>query len=237
MKHRIKEFQPAKWNEPILMTMTSPGERGIMVSRAEESIESICIDGQIPASLQRTEKLNLPELSQPQVYRHFLHLSQETMGQAVTPDISEGTCTMKYSPLINEKICADPNVADIHPYQPVSTIQGTLQILWELEQCLKEISGMDAFSFQPGGGSQAIYANASIIRAYHEANGNAAQKTEIITTACSHPADAAAPNTCGFKVIQLYPEENGYPSVEALKSVVNEHTAGLMITNPEDTGI
>lgn len=237
MKKRIKEFQPAKWNEPILMTMTSPGERGIIVPRADEEIEAANSAGQIPAGLRRSKKPELPELSQPQVYRHFLHLSQETMGQAVTPDISEGTCTMKYSPLINERLCAEPNVADMHPYQPVSTMQGSLKILWELEKCLKEISGMDAFTFQPGGGSQAIYTNACIIRAYHEANGNGDQKNEIITTACSHPADAAAPNTCGYKVIQLYPEENGYPSVEALKAVVSEHTAGLMITNPEDTGI
>lgn len=156
---RIKEFQPAKWNEPILMTMTSPGERGILVPKAETEIESISAAEQIPQGLRRAEEPALPELSQPQVYRHFLHLSQETMGQAVTPDISEGTCTMKYSPLIHEQICADPRVADMHPYQPVSTMQGTLKMIWELEKCLKEISGMDAFTFQPGGGSQAIYTN------------------------------------------------------------------------------
>ena len=236
---RLKEFYPARWNEPILMTMTSPGERGVFIPKAEDCIEKDMKEALsiLPGVLKRKERPDLPELSQPQVYRHYLRLSQMTMGQAVTPDISEGTCTMKYSPLINEEFCASHKVAEMHPYQDESTMQGMLKIVYETEQCLKEISGMDAFSFQPGGGSQAIYANACIIRAYHDFHGKGGEKDEIITTACSHPADAAAPHTAGYKVIQLYPEENGYPSVEALKSVVSDRTAGLMITNPEDTGI
>jgi glycine dehydrogenase subunit 2 len=96
---------------------------------------------------------------------------------------------------------------------------------------------MNQFSLQPGAGSQAIYANASIIRAHHEARGEADQRNEIITTIFSHPSNAACAKTAGFKIITLYPDENGYPDLEALKAAVSEHTAGLMITNPEDTGI
>jgi glycine dehydrogenase subunit 2 len=96
---------------------------------------------------------------------------------------------------------------------------------------------MDRFSLQPGAGSAAIYANASIIRAYHEARGEGKQRDEMITTIFSHPSNAACARTAGFKVITLYPDEDGYPDLEALKAALSERTAGLMITNPEDTGI
>ncbi|MCK4960982.1 MAG: aminotransferase class V-fold PLP-dependent enzyme, partial [Anaerolineales bacterium] len=99
------------------------------------------------------------------------------------------------------------------------------------------ISGMDQFTFQPAAGSQAIYTNASIIRAYHKARGEEEQRDEIITTIFSHPSNAACAKTAGFKIITLYPDEDGYPDYEALKAAVSERTAGLMITNPEDTGI
>jgi glycine dehydrogenase subunit 2 len=97
---------------------------------------------------------------------------------------------------------------------------------------------MDAFSFQPGGGAQAVYSNASILKAYHTDRGEGAERNEIITTALSHPVNAASPHTKGFKVITLMPDgETGYPSIDALKAVVSEKTAGMFITNPEDTGI
>ncbi len=96
---------------------------------------------------------------------------------------------------------------------------------------------MDRFSLQPAAGSAAIYTNASIIRAYHEARGQGSQRDEIITTIFSHPSNAACARTAGFKVITLYPDDQGYPDLEALRAAVSQRTAGLMITNPEDTGI
>jgi glycine dehydrogenase subunit 2 len=96
---------------------------------------------------------------------------------------------------------------------------------------------MDAFSLQPGAGSAAIYANASIIRAYHASRGETEQRREIITTIFSHPSNAACAKTAGFDVVTLYPDADGYPDVKALRAAVSERTAGLMITNPEDTGI
>ena len=152
------------------------------------------------------------------VLRHFMHLSQETMGTDVTIDISQGTCTMKYSPKVQEHISArHPGIREIHPLQPVETIQGVLEIVHELEEFLKEISGMDKFSFQPGGGTQAAYAAASIIRAYHASRADA-KRTEIITTMFSHPCDAAGPATAGFKVVTLMPNEEGYVERRRLQS-------------------
>lgn len=240
MRQKLKEFRQAKWNEPLLMQMGSEGQRGMLVDDAGREIEANVGDvlAGLPPGICRSEAPKLPQLSQPQVYRHYLHLSQETLGQALTPDISQGTCTMKYSPLVNEALCAHDAMADMHPLQDESTMQGLLEMHYKTEEMLKQISGMDAVSLQPSGGSQGVYTNACIIRAYHESRGQAQQRTEIISTACSHPIDCAAPHTLGYKVITLYPEpDTGLPSVEALKAALSDKTAGLMITNPEDTGI
>jgi glycine dehydrogenase subunit 2 len=144
---------------------------------------------------------------------------------------------MKYSPKINDQLASQPKVADLHPLQDESTVQGILEIMYRFEQMLKEISGMERFSLQPSAGSAAIYANASMMRAYHAWRGEAAQRDEVITTIFSHPSNAACARTAGFKVITLYPDVDGYPDLDALKAAVSERTAGLMITNPEDTGI
>ncbi len=144
---------------------------------------------------------------------------------------------MKYSPKINEVLARSPKVAEVHPLQDVDTAQGALEIMYKLDTFLQEISGMKKFTMQPGGGSSAILAMASIIYAYHESRGEADKRDEIITTIFSHPSDAAAAAVKGYKVITLYQDEDGLPDVEALKKAVSERTAGLLITNPEDTGI
>ena len=178
-----------------------------------------------------------PSSSQPQVLRHYVRLSQENLGADLNVDVGQGTCTMKYSPKVNDQLARSPKVAELHPLQDEETVQGILEIMYRFEQILKEISGMDRFSLQPGAGSAAIYTNASIIRAYHAVARRGRQRDEIITTIFSHPSDAACARTAGFKVITLYPDDDGYPDLEALKAAVSERTAGLMITNPEDTGI
>ncbi|HOB11632.1 MAG TPA: aminomethyl-transferring glycine dehydrogenase subunit GcvPB [Syntrophomonadaceae bacterium] len=233
------DYHAARWDEPLIMQLGTPGERGVLLPACEKQILEETDDPAniLPAHLLRQTPPELPEVSQPRVVRHFMRLSQMTMGFDVTPDISQGTCTMKYSPKINEVFCQSPKLRQLHPYQDEETVQGILEIIYKLKLFLCEISGMDDFTFQPGGGSQAIYTNACIIRAYHEANGEGEKRNEIISTAFSHPVDSAAAHTAGFKVITLMPESNGYPSVEALKAAISPRTAGLMITNPEDTGI
>jgi glycine dehydrogenase subunit 2 len=152
-------------------------------------------------------------------------------------DVGQGTCTMKYSPKVNDQLARSSKVAGLHPLQDEATVQGMLAILYRFEQILKAISGLDRFSLQPAAGSAAIYTNVAIIRAYHASRGEAAQRDEIITTLFSHPSNAATARTAGFKVITLYPDERGYPDFDALRAAVSERTAGMMITNPEDTGI
>jgi glycine dehydrogenase subunit 2 len=171
------------------------------------------------------------------VLKHFLRLSQQCLGADFNIDIGQGTCTVKYNPKINEVLAGNENASQIHPLQDQSTVQGALEIMYKLESFLKEISGMDRFSLQPSSGSSAIFIMASIIQAYHKSRGQAEQRDEIITTIFSHPSDAAAAAVKGYKVITLYQNEDGLPEVDALKKVVSNRTAGLLITNPEDTGI
>jgi glycine dehydrogenase subunit 2 len=144
---------------------------------------------------------------------------------------------MKYSPKVNDQLARSPKMADLHPLQDESTVQGILEVMWRLEQFLKEISGMERFSLQPGAGSSAIYANVSMVRAYHESRGEGAQRDEVVTTIFSHPSNAACAKVAGYKVITIYPDADGYPDLAALKAAVSERTAALFITNPEDTGI
>jgi len=236
---RVRNFHQAKWDEPIIFELSTEGERGIIIPEVEEDIERTVGDGvsELPPGMARREAPALPEVSQMRVLKHFLRLSQHCLGADLNVDLGQGTCTMKYSPKINEVLARSPKVAEVHPLQDVDTVQGALEIMYKLDTFLQEISGMSKFSFQPGGGSAAILAMASIIHAYHERRGAADKRDEIITTIFSHPSDAAAAAVKGYKVITLYPNEDGLPDVEALKKAVSDRTAGLLITNPEDTGI
>ena len=238
-KLNLRRFHQARWDEPVIFELSTPGQRGILVPPVEEGIRSEVGDPleQLPAGMRRQAPPRLPELSQPQVLRHYVRLSQENLGTDLNVDVGQGTCTMKYSPKINEQLARSPKMTDLHPLQDEETVQGILEVMYRFEQILKEISGLDRFSLQPGAGSAAIYTNAAIIRAYHQARGEADQRDEIITTIFSHPSNAACAQTAGFKVITLYPDEDGYPDIEALQAALSERTAGLMITNPEDTGI
>jgi glycine dehydrogenase subunit 2 len=236
---RPRRFHQARWDEPVIFELSTPGARGMLVPAPEKGLTEAVGDvlETIPGPMRRARPPALPELSQVHVLRHYLRLSQETLGADLNPDVGQGTCTMKHNPKVNEALARLPAISGLHPLQPEETVQGILEIFYRFEQILKEISGLDRFTFQPGAGSQAIYTNASIIRAYHAANGDGERRDEIITTVFSHPSDAACPKVAGFKVITLYPDENGYPDLEALRAALSERTAGLMITNPEDTGI
>ncbi len=234
-----RQYHQARWNEPIIYELGCAGERGVLPPNVEPGINTAVKnwDAGIPEAMRRKTPPNLPEISQVETLRHYLRLSQENLGAGLVPDFGMATSTMKYNPPVNEKLARNPKLTALHPLQDEETVQGILEIMYKLEQFLKEISGMDKVSLQPRAGSQAIYANIAMIRAYHAKRGELDQRDEIITTILSHPSDAAAPSTAGFKIITLYPDESGYPSVDALRAAVSEHTAGLVITNPDDTGI
>ncbi len=235
----VRDFHQAKWDEPVIFELSRKGERGVIPPKAEDGIEVAVGSGipAIPNNLLRKTPLELPEVAQHRVLRHYTRLSQETLGADVNLEIGQGTCTVKYSPKVNELLARSEKMTELHPQQDESTVQGILQIMHETDKYMREISGMDRFVFQPGGGSQAILAMAAIVRAYHRKNGEEDIRDEIITTVYSHPSDAAAPAVMGYKIIHIMPDENGYPDIEQLKRAVGKRTAGFFVANPEDTGV
>lgn len=235
----LRRYHQARWDEPVIFELSQPGERGLLVPAVEPDLQTATAGllAALPISLRRKNAPALPELSQNRVLRHYLRLSQENLGADMNVDIGQGTCTMKYNPKVNEHLARSPKMSELHPLQDLSTVQGILQVMYAVQEMLKEVSGMDAVSLQPRSGSQAIYANMAIIRAYHEARGEAEVRDEVITTIFSHPSDAACAKLMGYKVITLYPDDDGYPDLQAMKAAVSPRTAALIITNPEDTGI
>lgn len=235
---RLRNFHQAKWDEEVIFQLHTPGERGIIVPEADKGIVDSIGDGlsSIPSKLIRKSPPALPEVGQMRILKHFLRLSQHVLGADLNIDIGQGTCTVKYNPKINEVFVRSPKASKIHPCQDEKTVQGALQIMYEMDLFFREISGMDRFSFQPSSGSHAILTMASIMHKYHETGGEA-HRDELITTIFSHPSDAAAAAVKGYKIITIYPDENGFPDLEAFKEALSPRTAGLFITNPEDIGI
>ena len=230
-------FHAARWNEALINELSETGARGIVPPAVDAEIVAAVGDvaASLPEGARRAAPPDLPEVTQHRVLRHFLRLSQMCMGFDVTTDMM-GTCTMKYSPKVHEHIARGARLADLHPLQGVESLQGLLELMYRFNRIMCEISGMDEFTFQPASGAQGIYTNACLIRAYHESRGDLGKRDEIITTSFSHPADAATPSVAGFKVVTLMPGDMGYAGVDALKAAISARTAGLMLTNPEDTG-
>lgn len=232
-------YHSARWHEPIIYELSRQGARNNVLPAIEDQIAEKTRDvlSRIPASLRRLRPPHLPELAEPEITRHFLRLSQQTFGYDSGVSMGLGTSTMKYSPKIDDQLSRLPTLAALHPLQPEATVQGILEIMYELRSWLCELSGMDEFSFQPRSGAHAVFTNACIIRKYHQSRGDL-KRREVITSAVSHPSNAGCPAAAGFKILTLYPEKDtGEISPEAMKAAVSEQTAAMMITAPYDTGV
>ena len=236
-KDKLAAYHAPVWSEPVVMELGHPGRRGQIFAKANAKIRKAVGEakGLLPAAMRRRQAPGLPELSEPEVQRHYLHLSQETLGMMGISLF--GTCTMKYNPRVGEAVAGRPDLAALHPHQPEGTLQGILEIIHSFDLILRELSGMDQFVFQAGGGADAAYTNCCVTRAYHQARGELGRRDEVITSIQAHPCNAATAAAAGFKVVTLQLEENGYPSLDALKAAVSKRTAALLIGNPDDMGI
>jgi glycine dehydrogenase subunit 2 len=233
----LRRYHAAVWDEPLVMELGRPGRRGTIAPALSPHAADAVGDpaALVPDGARRAQAPELPELSEFEVQRHYLHLAQETLGMMGVSLF--GTCTMKYNPRVNEAIVARPWIAELHPGQDEATLQGVLEVLHRFDEILCELSGMSRFAFQPGGGADAAYTHACVTRAYHAARGELGQRDEVITTIQAHPCNAATAAAAGFKVITLPLEEDGYPSVAALEAALSERTAALMVNNPDDMGV
>ncbi len=234
---KLRRYQAPVWDEPLVMEMGAPGRRGQLFPGAEKSVAAKvgAAASLLPAALRRAELPVLPEMSEPDVLRHYLHLSQQTLGMVGISLF--GTCTMKYNPRLHERLAAKAEVAEMHPDQHPDTMQGLLEFVYGLDEALRALSGMDQFTFQAAGGADAAYTQACITRAYHASRGEAGQRNQIITSIQSHPCNPATSATAGFEVVTLMLDEKGYPSLDALRAAVSDRTAALMINNPDDMGV
>jgi glycine dehydrogenase subunit 2 len=221
----------ATWREPLVNELGSPGERGLLLPEFDGPGA-----GSLPPELRRAELPALPELGQPQVLRHYTRLSQMSLGHNVVADMTAATTTPKYPPVVNELIARSPKLTELHPDQADEDLQGVLRLLFELGECLQALSGMDACSLQGFGGAHAIFGGVLVIRAYHASRGES-HRDEIISEFASHPTNPSTASAAGFRVIEVAPGPRGYAEVDAVKAAVSERTAGLLLNNPEDTGI
>ena len=233
-----RAFHQAKWNEPIIFELDSPGQVGVEFPPPDPDMrkETSGPFRGIPNAAWRKRPPVLPRIGQARVLRHYLRLSQECLGADLNVEIGQGTCTMKFNPPINERITRTPKLSELHPLQPVDTMQGLLEILYRTQSMLAEISGMDAVCLQPQSGSQALMTLSAIIRAKHAAAGHP-ERNELITTVFSHPSAAASAIVMGFTVRTVRARADGYPDFEHFRSLVGPKTAGFICANPEDTGL
>jgi glycine dehydrogenase subunit 2 len=185
----------------------------------------------IPESISRNT-LDLPELSEPEVMRHYIDLSKINFG-IDTGMYPLGSCTMKYNPVFTEHLAA-LGKNNVHPYQDESTIQGTLKVVYMLKRHLMNICAMDDFSLQPAAGSQGEFTSMAIIKAYFEKKNE--DRNEVIVPDSAHGTNPKSAAMAGFDVVEIPSDEDGYVDLELLRSVVSEKTAALMLTNPSTLG-
>ena len=228
-------YRQARWDEPLLMEMGVAGRRGVRPPRVEEEVLREVGRVDVPGELARSEPPMLPELSEVEVVRHFVRLSQMNYGVDSGP-LPLGSCTMKYNPKLPLRYASDPAFLYLHPYQDEETVQGMLEVLYEMQEWLKAILGMDVCTLHPSAGAQGELAGVLVIRAYHDVNGNDG-KEEIIVPDSAHGTNPASAAMAGFRVVEVPTAEDGNVDMEALRAAVGSATAGLMITNPSTLGL
>jgi len=231
-------FRQADWNEPLIFNLGRNGRRGHVLPKVEEEIRRTVGDVNmlIPENMRRKSQLRLPELSEVEVVRHFTRLSE--MNYGVDSGLYPlGSCTMKYNPKINELLANLPTINMVHPYQDESTVQGILEILYRLERWLAEITGTYEVCLQPAAGAHGEFLGTSLMRAYHNFNGELEKRREVIVPDSAHGTNPASAAMAGFNVVVVPSDEDGCVNIEALKEAVSERTAGLMLTNPNTLGI
>lgn len=211
---------------------SSAGRKGATLPRREIDIPLQSI---IPADQLREKQARLPEVSELDVMRHYIALSHKNhfIEKGLYP---LGSCTMKYNPKVHEALVRDSGFNNLHPYQPEATIQGSLEILYELQEQLAEISGMSKVTLQPVAGAQGEFTGIKIIAAYHKAKGNH-HKTKIIIPDSAHGTNPATCSLVGYEVVELKSNAQGRCDLEHLKSIVDDNTAGFMLTNPNTLGL
>jgi glycine dehydrogenase subunit 2 len=222
-----------KEDQPLIFELSTPGRVGH--SLPEMDVPEVDLSELLPEGFLREEEPELPEASELDIMRHYTALSKRNHG-VDSGFYPLGSCTMKYNPKMNENVARFNGFAHLHPLQDESSVQGALELLYDLQEHLIEITGMDEVTLQPAAGAHGEWTGLMMIRAYHEANGDD-KRTKVIVPDSAHGTNPASATVAGFETITVKSDENGLVDLEDLRKVVGEDTAALMLTNPNTLGL
>jgi len=217
-------FRQARWDESNVWDLAAEG-----TAPAPPPVPGV------PERLRRKEAVRWPELSELEVIRHYTRLSQMNFG-IDTSIYPLGSCTMKYNPKVSELLARRGGAAELHPYQPESTVQGALEILWRLERILVKVTGLPEVSLQAAAGAHGEYAALLMVRAHFRELGQLEQRTEVLLPDTAHGTNPASAMMAGFTTREI-PSKDGCVDVAALKAAISPKTACFMLTNPNTAGL
>lgn len=221
-----------KYYDKLIFELSRPGRKGY-----ELPADNYATDGlkEIPADLLRTEPLDLPEVSELDVVRHYTNLSSKNFG-VDTGFYPLGSCTMKYNPKINEELAASADFAGLHPLQNPDTAQGALELYYNLQHDLAELAGLSEFTLNPYAGAHGELTGLMVMRSYHRSRGDE-KRTKVIVPDSAHGTNPASAMVAGLEVVEVKSKPNGSIDVEDLKPLLDDTIAGIMMTNPNTLGM
>ena len=223
-----------KYYDKLIFELSTPGRKGYTLPVNSYPTE-YSLDSSLPDSLRRSEPAALPQVSEPDVVRHYTNLSQMNFG-VDTGFYPLGSCTMKYNPKINEEIASMPAFASVHPLQPLETVQGCVKAYEDLSAALSAITGMASFTLNPFAGAHGELTGLMVMRQYHISKGDLARR-KVIVPDSAHGTNPASAAVCGLEVVVVKSRPDGRIDVEDLKPLLDETVAGIMMTNPNTLGL
>lgn len=221
-----------KYYDRLIFEISKDGRKGYTLP--DNQLSKYSVDD-LPSSLLREEKAQLPEVSELDVVRHYTNVSNKNFG-VETGFYPLGSCTMKYNPKMNDEIAGLPAFSSLHPLQSEDTIQGALEVYYKLAQSLSEISGLAEYTLNPYAGSHGELIGLMIMRQYHQIRGDL-KRTKVIVPDSAHGTNPASAAVCGFDIVEVHSNKNGTISAKDLKPLLDDTVAGIMMTNPNTLGI
>ncbi len=222
-----------KYYDKLIFELSKPGRKGYTLPRGR--FEGKTLEESLPKSLLRAGAPVLPEVSEPEAVRHYTLLSQMNFG-VDTGFYPLGSCTMKYNPKINEEVAALPSFQGLHPLQSDESVQGALEVYCEMDRSLAAITGMKHFTFAPCAGAHGELTGLMIMRSYHNSRGDYARR-KVIVPDSAHGTNPASAAVCGLEIVEVKSGPDGLIDVEALKPLLGDDIAGIMMTNPNTLGL
>ena len=218
--------------DKIIFELSKPGRKGYSLPKDEYGTDGF---SSIPKDLLREKDADLPEVSEPDVVRHYTNLSNKNFG-VDTGFYPLGSCTMKYNPKINEELCSLPEFTALHPLQDEESVQGALELYHNLQRMLSEIAGLKEFTLNPYAGAHGELTGLMVMKKYHEARGDHKRK-KVIVPDSAHGTNPASAMVAGLEVVEVKSKPNGSIDVEDLKPLLDDTVAGIMMTNPNTLGL